>query len=260
MDGADTARAHGRWWSENAAEYHAEHGTFLGDSGLRWCPEGLTEDRAGLLGSVVGCRVLEVGCGAGQGSRWVARNGGLAVGCDIAEGMLAVGRRLNGTTGVPVPLVLADARHLPFADRSFDVAFTAFGAIPFVPDPGAIHREVARVLRPGGRWVFSTTHPMRWVFADDPSAEHLRVVRPYFDTEPYAEYHGDVLDYAEFQHTMADLVGDVLRAGFALEELIEPRWVEGNTEAWGAWSAERAPWVPGTVIVRARLPRTLRPS
>ena len=252
--GDEAAQAHGRWWTENALDYHVEHGAFLGDADLRWCPEGVTEDTAGWLGPVRGARVLEVGCGAGQGSRWVARHGGHAVGCDVAEGMLAVGRRLNAATGLDVPLVAADARHLPFVDRSFDVVFTAFGAIPFVPDPGTIHREVARVLRPGGRWVFSTTHPMRWVFADDPSADHLRVVRPYFDADPYAEYHGAELEYAEYQHTMAELVGGVLRAGFVLEDLVEPRWVEGNTEVWGAWSAERAPWVPGTVVLRARLP------
>ncbi|MGM0384437.1 MAG: class I SAM-dependent methyltransferase [Actinomycetota bacterium] len=254
MDGGDAGRAHGRWWSVNAAEYHAEHGIFLGDAGLRWCPEGLTEDRAGLLGPVAGRRVLEVGCGAGQGTRWVARHGGDAVGVDIAHGMLAVGRGLNASSGVTVPLVLADARHLPFARQSFDVAFTAFGAIPFVPDPEAVHREVARVLRPRGRWVFSTSHPLRWVFADDPSAAHLRVVRPYFDTAPYAEYVDGDLEYSEYQHTVSDLLNGVLRAGFILEEVVEPRWEEENGEDWGAWSAERAPWVPGTIIVRSRLP------
>lgn len=251
MAAGDPGTANGGWWSRHAAEYHAEHGTFLGDTALRWCPEGVLEDSAHLLGPVQGLRVLEVGCGAGQGSRWVAQHGGTAVGCDIAEGMLAVGRELNRSTGVAVPLILADARHLPFAARSFDLVFTAFGAIPFVPDPDAIHREVARVLRPGGRWVFSTSHPMRWVFADDPSAEHLRVVRPYFDSAPYHEYVAGELDYAEYQHTMAELLNGLLRAGFLLEEVLEPRWVEGST--WGAWSAERAPWVPGTLIVRSRL-------
>lgn len=244
----------GGWWSSNAAEYHEEHGAFLGDAGLRWCPEGLDEDHAGLLGAVAGRRVLEVGCGAAQGARWVARHGGTAVGCDIAEGMLTVGRELNAATGVAVPLVLADARHLPFASASFDIAFTSFGAIPFVPDPGAIHREVARVLRPGGRWVFSTSHPMRWVFADDPDPEHLRVARPYFDARPYEEFVDRVLDYAEYQHTMSDLVNGVLGAGLVLDELHEPGWEEGNTETWGAWSPERARWVPGTLIVRSHLP------
>lgn len=252
MDGG-AGRAHAQWWSDNAAGYHAEHGAFLGAARLRWCPEGLIEDGAGLLGPIAGRRVLEVGCGAGQGARWVARGGGDAVGCDIAEGMITVGRELNRATGVDVPLVVADARHLPFASRSFDVAFTAFGALPFVPDPETVHREIARVLRPGGRWVFSTAHPMRWVFADDPSAAHLRVVRRYFDPAPYAEYEDGELVYSEYQHTVSELLNGVLRSGFHLEGLLEPHWQEDG-EDWGAWSAERAPWVPGTIIVSARLP------
>ncbi|HMO11650.1 MAG TPA: class I SAM-dependent methyltransferase, partial [Actinotalea sp.] len=67
--------------------------------------------------------------------------------------------RLNAASPSPVPLVRADARALPFADDVFDLAFTAFGALPFVRDVGAVHREVARVLRPGGRFVFSVNVP-----------------------------------------------------------------------------------------------------
>src|SRR5919107_1345304 len=47
--------------------------------------------------------------------------------------------------------------------------------------------EVARVLRPGGRWVFSVTHPLRWAFSDDPTREGLTVRRSYFDRRPYVE-------------------------------------------------------------------------
>ena len=48
-------------------------------------------------------------------------------------------------------------------------------------------REVFRVLRPGGRWVFSVTHPMRWVFLDDPGEDGLVGVHSYFDRRPYVE-------------------------------------------------------------------------
>lgn len=245
----DAGRANARFWSGYAQEYLAEHGSALGEIRLLWCPEGLTEDEAHLLGDVAGARVLEVGCGAAQGARWVAAHGGDVVATDIAPGMLAEARSLNRRTGVRVPLVEADARALPFADGAFDVAFTAYGAIPFVPDPERVFAEVSRVLRPGGRWVFSTCHPMRWVFADDPTVDGLRVVRRYFDAEPYTEGEEE-LEYAEFQHTVSDLVNGVLAAGMTVDQLLEPRWSPGNAHSWGAWSEERAPWVPGTVILR----------
>ena len=63
------------WWDGAAADYQAEHGGFLGDDDFLWCPEGLRESAAGLLGDVRGRLVLEVGAGAAQCSRWLARAG-----------------------------------------------------------------------------------------------------------------------------------------------------------------------------------------
>ena len=59
--------------------------------------------------------------------------------------------------------------------------------MPFVADSAGVMREVARVLRPGGRFVFSTTHPMRWAFPDDPGPQGLVASSSYFDRTPYVE-------------------------------------------------------------------------
>src|SRR5690606_1738170 len=116
--------------------YYAEHGAFLGDEDLVWGPERLREADARLLGDLEGRRVLEVGAGAGQGSRWVRRQGGTVVATDLSAGMVRQGGAVN--TGlapkVRVPFVQCDGRQLPFADDSFDVVFTAYGVIPFVGD------------------------------------------------------------------------------------------------------------------------------
>ena len=94
------------------------------------------------------------------------------VATDLSGGMLRQGLELNRrsrcASGLTVPLAQCDAASLPFADGSFDPVFTAYGAVPFVADSAAVMAEVARVLRPGGRWVFSTTHPIRWALPDDP--------------------------------------------------------------------------------------------
>src|SRR5690554_2157196 len=162
-------RANRAWWDTNAAEYLDEHGEFLGDDDFLWCPEGLRESHARLLGDVTGRDVLEVGAGTAACSRWLAGRGARVVATDVALGMLAAGRGIDERLGTRLPLIAADARALPFAAASFDLAFTAFGALAFVPDANRVHHEVARVLRPEGRWVFSTTHPVRWMFPDDPS-------------------------------------------------------------------------------------------
>ena len=60
----ESARANRSWWDASAQDYQDEHGAFLGDADLLWCPEGLREADAHLLGDVTGRDVLEVGCGA----------------------------------------------------------------------------------------------------------------------------------------------------------------------------------------------------
>lgn len=248
-DVPDDGGAARSWWDANAGEYLDEHRDFLGDAGFRWGPEGLTEAEAGLLGDVAGRDVLEVGAGAAHCSRWLVSRGARAVATDYSAGMLAGAARLDAATGVAVPRLQADARALPFADGSFDVVFTSFGALPFVPDAVRVHREAARVLRPGGRWVFSVTHPLRWAFPDDPTRRGLTATRSYFDRRPYVETDAaDRVVYAEYHRTIGDHVRDVAAAGLVLTDLVEPEWPDWNTQVWGGWGPERGRYLPGTAV------------
>jgi SAM-dependent methyltransferase len=248
-DSASSARANRHWWDADADDYHAEHGEFLGVDDFVWCPENLREQDAHLLGDVRGLRVLEVGCGSAMCSRWLARHGARPVAFDISAGMLRHARDGAARTGVPVPLVQADAEHLPFADDSFDLAFTAFGAVAFVADSARVMREVARVLRPGRRWVFATTHPIRWAFPDDPGPAGLTATMSYFDRTPYVELDDNgTPTYVEHHRTLGDRVREIAAAGFRLVDVIEPEWPAGHSQVWGQWSPLRGALLPGTAI------------
>jgi SAM-dependent methyltransferase len=249
--GTETIRANRDWWDNAADGYQAEHGEFLGDARFLWCPEGLYEDEAGLLGPVTGRRVLEVGCGAAQCSRWLAKQGADAVGLDLSARQLAHARRIDDELGgTPLRLVQADATVLPFADESFDLACSAFGAVQFVADSAAVMREVARVLQPCGRWVFAVSHPVRWCLPDDPGEGGLVVRYSYFDRRPYVEQDEDgVAKYVEHHRTLGDRVRELTAADLTLLDLIEPEYPEGLGDRWGGgWSALRGRLVPGTAI------------
>ena len=248
-DAESTVRANRRWWDGDADAYHAEHGAFLGDADFVWCPERLREADAHLLGDVAGRDVLEIGCGAAMCSRWLATQGAHVVASDLSAGMLRQARAAAGRTGIHVPLVQADAQHLPFREASFDVVFTAFGAVPFVQDSAGVMREVARVLRPGGRWVFATTHPTRWCFPDDPGPTGLSATMSYFDRTPYVEYDAaGEPTYVEHHRTLGDRVRELAAAGFRLVDIVEPEWPADHTEVWGQWSPLRGSILPGTAI------------
>jgi SAM-dependent methyltransferase len=253
VDEETAARANRRDWDAEADDYLAEHGEFLRDTGFVWCPEGVDEADVHWLGDVRGLRVLELGCGAAQCSRWLRTQGAEVVGLDLSLRMLQHGRRLAEQTSIDVPLVCATATALPCADAAFDVVCSAFGALPFVVDIDRAMREIARVLRPGGRTVFSVVHPARRMFPDDPSESGLTVQRSYFDTKAYVET--DISgrpSYVEPHHTMGDWVAAIVGAGLVLEALHEPQWPLGHYRAWGGWGPVRGALLPGTAVFAAR--------
>ncbi len=252
-DAQESARANRHWWDAAGPAYLAEHGSDLGDADFLWCPEGLREADAHLLGDVAGRRVLEIGCGSAPCARWLRRAGADVVALDLSAGMLARAAELNRATGIGVPLLQADAGVLPISSGAVDVVCSAFGGLPFVADVEGALIEVARVLRPGGRFVASVNHPMRWPFPDSPDPEDLQVVSSYFDRRPYVETdsQGSTV-YVEHHRTVGDWVRAVVGAGLVLDDLIEPEWTPGRTQNWGQWSPERGALVPGTLILVCR--------
>lgn len=97
-----------------------------------------------------GERVLDVACGTGNAALRAAARGAEVVGLDIVPALLEQGRALAREQGVEVEWVEGDAEAMPFGDESFDVVLSTFGCM-FAPDHRAMAREIARVLRPGGR-------------------------------------------------------------------------------------------------------------
>ena len=218
--------------------------------------------------------VLEIGAGAGQCSRWLARG---TPGCGWSRATCRwgccgrpAGSRRRGDRGGggadaggtasdvprrPLPLLQCDGLALPLADASVDRVFTAYGVVPFVADSGAVLAEAARVLRPGGRFVFSTSHPVRWAFPDDPGPAGLTATTSYFDRTPYVESESGVVTYAEHHRTLGDLVRQVVAAGLVLTDLVEPEWPARNEATWGGWSPLRGRAAAGNGDPRRGPPR-----
>jgi demethylmenaquinone methyltransferase/2-methoxy-6-polyprenyl-1,4-benzoquinol methylase len=105
-----------------------------------------------------GQRVLDLAAGTGVSTAELQRSGAFAVGCDFSLGMLRAGKAARGRRRVR--FVAGDGMRLPFADGVFDAATIAFG-LRNVADVGVALRELARVVRPGGRLVVCEfSHPI----------------------------------------------------------------------------------------------------
>lgn len=253
---AETAAANRAWWDAEAHGYYADHGAFLGDAELVWGPEGWTEAELDLLGVDATHTVLEVGAGAAQCSRWLAEHVGCrVVATDLSAGMLDTARDIDARLGRHTPLAQCDALALPFPDATFDRVFSAYGAVPFVADSAALMRELARVTTPGGRVAYSTSHPWRWAFPDDPSEAGLTVRHSYFDTTPYVETDdAGVATYVEHHRTLEQRIGDAVATGLVIEAVRELPWRPTNDSTWGGWSPLRGGLIPGTMVLVARRP------
>jgi SAM-dependent methyltransferase len=106
----------------------------------------------------VGARVLDVACGTGNVAIPMARTGAIVTGVDIAPNLLVQARERAADEGLEIGCDEGDAEALPYADGSFDVVVTMFGAM-FAPRPELVAKEMARVLKPGGMLAMANWNP-----------------------------------------------------------------------------------------------------
>ncbi|MDQ6928157.1 MAG: class I SAM-dependent methyltransferase [Actinomycetota bacterium] len=209
---------------------------------VRYGPDIQTETELRLLGTVTDKRVLELGCGTGRCSVAFATQGAHTIAIDFSPEHLGGARRLSEREGVKVELHEGDLADLAFVRAdSIDLVFSAY-ALSLVDDINRVFRQVHRVLKEGAPFVFSVMHPASVMLDETPDQPPI-LRRSYFDRSRI-DYGTDRPPFAGHVHTIADLFSGLSRASFRVDLLLEP-------EPQGP-RGSRSPWLPPTLIVRAR--------
>lgn len=166
-----------------------------------------------LLGAVAGLDVLDAGCAAGEHAAWLVEQGARVTALDASAAMVRLaGERLGASARV----IRADlGRPLPFAAGAFDLIVSSL-TLHYLADWLPTLREFARVLRPGGRLVFSTHHPLLTI---EDGADY-RAVRLVDDA--FAGFAAEPVPVRFYHRSLERIVADVLAAGFTLRALHEP--------------------------------------
>jgi SAM-dependent methyltransferase len=236
-------------WTESNREYTDEQANraWLAEE-ITWGMFTVREADVGVLGDVAGLDVVDLGCGTGYFSAWLAKRGARPVGIDVTPAQLDTARRLQAETGIEFPLLEASAESVPLPDESFALAFSEYGASIWC-DPTLWLPEAWRLLRPGGRLVFLCNSPLVILCAvEEPDSTSETLQRPQRGMHRLAWADGGV----EFHLGHGDMFSALRRAGFEVENLVElyapetattHEYYDFVTADWaGKWPAEEI-WV-----------------
>jgi ubiquinone/menaquinone biosynthesis C-methylase UbiE len=158
------------WWDAWSDTFQSEGGHSVAVAFGPGAPEG---DDLGLIGDVAGLDAVELGCGGAQFGIALAEQGANVTGVDISDEQLSYARYLAEERGVEMTFVHESVTEMSLPSRGYDLAF----AFQWVEDLQACFEEAHRVLRDGGRLVFSIDHPYYSVSGRKPTASAVGWIR-----------------------------------------------------------------------------------
>ena len=180
-----------------------------------------------LLGDVSGKSILHLQCHFGQDSISLARMGASVTGIDLSDVAIKEAQKLALACNVKANFVCSDVYNLPnvFTER-FDMVFTSYGTIGWLPDLDRWAKVISTFLKPGGQLVFVEFHPVVWMFNDDFTevTYHYFNVAPILETEEgtYADRTAQVnLKSVTWNHPMSEVVNALLNNGLQMQSLTE---------------------------------------
>jgi len=173
-------------WNAVAGVHDSHRGDLAGY--LREGGSTLFPEERALLGDLEGKTLLHLQCNSGGDSLSLASLGAAVTGVDISDEAIHYARRLFSETGIVAEFERADIydwlEEAALAERSFDIVFSSYGIVCWLPDLEAWARGIATVLEPDGRFVLVEFHPAaemfdeRWNLADDyPSGGEPRLLQ-----------------------------------------------------------------------------------
>ncbi len=224
------------------------------------------------VGDVGGRSLLHLQCHFGLDTLSWARLGATVTGVDFSEAAIDAARNLADLTKLSARFIQSDIYDLPAVlDEQFDIVFTSYGVLAWLPDLAGWARTVAHFLRDGGLFYIAEGHPLVWVM-DDEGKQPEPGARYFHDHAAFVSVrHGSYVgpetpfehpDSYQWQHSLGDIVSSLVDAGVAIEFLHE--WPFAAYRAFrsmqlgldGYWRIPGDPW-PLLFSIRGR--RVARP-
>lgn len=178
-----------------------------------------------LLANIEGKSILHLQCHFGQDTISLSRLGAKSVGVDLSDKAIEAARDLALKDNSDARFVCSDVYDLPnHLDRKFDIVFTSYGTIGWLPDLDKWAKVVSHFLKPGGKFVFVEFHPLVWMFDDD----FQRIEYPYFQADAietsestYTENAEEKDEFVSWNHGLGEVVNSLISNGLDINSLKE---------------------------------------
>lgn len=201
------------------------------------------------VGDVAGKTLLHLLCNMGCDTLSWARQGAHVTGADISSAAVEQARSLAAEAGIAARFICSDLYALPeVLDERFDIVFTSYGALCWLPDLGGWARIVRDYLKPGGVFYIVDMHPTASLVESDESGLRIRVPNAYFHTsQPIREdvraagEDGETLPLYSWSYSLGEVISALLAAGLRHEYVHEfpqtfyqqfPSLVPGDDRYW----------------------------
>ncbi|MFZ4797246.1 MAG: class I SAM-dependent methyltransferase [Bacteroidia bacterium] len=172
-----------------------------------------------LLGNIEGKSVLHLQCHFGQDSISLARLGAKVTGVDFSENAIEKANIIAKQTNTNIEFICCDVYNLPnHLNKKFDIVFTSYGTIGWLPDMDKWAGIIAHFLKPNGQLVFAEFHPVVWMYDND----FKFVQYNYFKDEPIVEFENGT--YADRN---AAIQGESITWNHSLSEVVNALILNG---------------------------------
>ena len=216
------------------------------------------------VGDIEGKTLLHLQCHFGLDTLSGARLGARVTGADFSETAIEKAKALAQEVGIEARFITSDVYELPnHLDEQFDVVYTSFGVLSWLPDIREWARVVARFVKPGGFFYLAEYHPVMYVFDDAPDATEPRIRHPYFERpEPVRYTDPKGREVYGWRFTLGGVVTALADAGLDIEFLHELPYTESQQlpyldftkDGWWRLHPRHGGEIPLTFTVKARKP------
>lgn len=214
-----------RTWNEKTAVHYVSD--FYNVKEFIVGGSSLNQIELDLFGDINGKKILHLQCHFGQDSISLARMGAIVTGIDLSNKAIEKANELSDLCNEDVRFICCDLYDLPnHLFETFDIVFTSYGTIGWLPDITKWGSIIAQFLKPSGTFVFAEFHPVVWMYDDDFEA----VKYSYFNDLPinevetgtYAEKEAPIQqEYVCWNHGLSEVFQALLTNGLTINEFHE---------------------------------------